>query len=36
VNFIDGIQESGESSLGPPIIIGVWDENCEGDVQCWG
>ena len=19
----------------PPVIMGVWDGNCEGDAQCW-
>ena len=36
MNFIDGIQESREGSLGPSCYYGVWDRNCEGDAQCWG
>lgn len=33
VNFIDGTQLSWASST-PPVILRVWEENCEGDVQC--
>jgi hypothetical protein len=36
VNSIDGIQESREGSLAPPVIMGAWGGNCEGDAQCWG
>lgn len=36
MNFIDGIQESREGSLGSSCYYGVWDRNCEGDAQCWG
>jgi hypothetical protein len=34
-NFIDGIQQSRESSLGPSCYYGgVWGGNCEGDAHC--
>ena len=34
-NFTDGIKES-MASQAPLIILGVWDQNCERDAQCWG
>jgi hypothetical protein len=33
VNFIDDIQES-RAPEALPIIVGVWDGNCERDAQC--
>ena len=35
VNFIDSIQESRSPQV-PPVVMGVWDGNCEVDAQCWG
>jgi hypothetical protein len=35
-NFIYGIQESRQDSLGPSCYYGGLGGNCEGDAQCWG
>ena len=26
----------GRAPYTPIVIMSIWDENCEGDAQCWG